>query len=117
MRTGAESHPVGVALYKPHAILRHAEPFAGELREAGLMALAARHRADHDLDRALGLDGDDRALLRRAALRFDIAAEPDAAPPAARLRLRLASGEPVPIGQFEHRVEHRAVIAAVIGHA
>ena len=83
MRTGAESDPVGVAGDEPHAILRHAEPFADQLRKAGLVALAARHRADDDLDRAFGQYRYDDALLRRAALRFDIAAEPDAAPPAA----------------------------------
>src|ERR1051325_5130597 len=99
MRAGAEGDPVGVALDQPHAIFRHPEPFANELREAGLVALAARHRSDNELNRALGLYGHDRLLLRRAALRFDIAAEPDAAPPAARLGLSAALGEPIPVGE------------------
>ena len=81
------------------------------------MALSRRQRADHDLDRAFSQNRDLGALGRRAALRLDIAAEPDAAPEAARPGLGLAPGEPIPVRELQDRVEGRYVIAAVIGDA
>ena len=69
-----------------HLAGRHAQPFGGELREAGGMALARGERADHDLDAAVGPHRHLGALVRRAALEFDVAGEAEAAPQAARPR-------------------------------
>ena len=105
MRAAAHRQAVAVVGDEAHLVGRHAQPFAGELGEAGGMALARRQRADHDLDRAFGQHRDLGALVRRAALRFDIAAEPDAAPQPARRGLGPAPGEAVPVGELQDRVE------------
>ena len=55
MRAAAGAHPVGVVGDEIDAVERHAEPFGQELGEAGLVALAAVHGAQHQLDAALGL--------------------------------------------------------------
>ena len=55
MRAAAGADAVGVVRDEIDALERHAEPFADQLREAGLVALAAVHRAEHQLDAACGL--------------------------------------------------------------
>ncbi len=117
MRAGADRDAVGVASDEPHAIGPHREPFAEHLRKACLVALAARQRADDHLDNAFRVHCNLGEFLRRTALQLDIGAEPDAAPPAARLGLGAARREPAPIGQHQCPVQNRMVLAAVIGHA
>ncbi len=117
MRAGADRDAFGVASDEPHAIGPHREPFAEQLRKARLVALAARQGADDHLDNAFRAHRNLGEFLRRAALRLDIGAQPDAAPPAARPGLGAAPREPVPIGQRQCPVENRMVLAAVIGHA
>ena len=117
VRASPDLDAVGVAGDEPHAIGRHPEPFAEQLRKACLMALAARQSADDHLDNAFRVHRNLGAFLRRAALRLDIGADPDAAPPAAHLGLGAARREPVPIGQHQCPVQNRMVLAAVIGHA
>src|SRR5262249_54968447 len=62
MRAAAFRDAVGVALDQLDAVERNAQPLDQELREAGLVALAARERADHGLDAAVGPDRDLGAL-------------------------------------------------------
>ena len=54
MRAAAHRQAVAVVGDEAHLVGRHAQPFAGELGEAGGMALPGRQRADHDLDRPSG---------------------------------------------------------------
>ncbi len=58
-RPECEPPPTGTMSVSPWisriALERHAEPFGDALREARLVALAARQRADHDVDAALRL--------------------------------------------------------------
>ena len=54
---------------------RHAEPVGDHLREARLVALAARQRADHDVDAAVRLHRDLGALARRADRGLDVVGE------------------------------------------
>jgi hypothetical protein len=117
VRSGADRHAGGVAGDEAHAIGRHPEPFAEQLRKARLMALAARQSADDHLDNAFRVYRNLGTFLRRAALRLDIGADPDAAPPATRLGLGAARREPVPIGQRQCPVQHRVIRAAVVGHS
>ncbi len=117
MRAGADRHAVGIAGDEPHAIGPYREPFPEQLRKAGFVALAARQGADDHLDNTFRAHRNLGAFLRRAALRLDISAHPDAAPPAARLGFGAPRREPVPIGQRQCPVQHRMIFAAVIGHA
>ena len=55
MRAAADRHDVGVALHELDLLERHAEPLADALREARLVPLPARQRADRDLDLAFRL--------------------------------------------------------------
>ena len=61
-RPECEPPPTGTSRCRPGSrrmlSKRHAEPFGDELREAGLVALAGRQRADHDVDRAFRLHRD-----------------------------------------------------------
>ena len=50
MRAAADPHHVGVAEDDLHALDRHAQQVGDDLREARLVALAARLRADDDVD-------------------------------------------------------------------
>ncbi len=52
VRAAADGGDVGVAGEEPHLRELDAEPLDDELREAGLVALAGRQRADHDVDAA-----------------------------------------------------------------
>ena len=79
MRAAAGADAVGVVGDEIDALERHAEPFAEQLREAGLVALAAVHRAEHQLDAAFGAHRDLGALARRAAGAFDVIGDADAA--------------------------------------
>jgi len=83
----ADRNDVGVALDQRDAIDRYAEPLADALRETGLVALAARQGADRDVDAAFRPHRDLRIFARRAAGRLDVVGKPDAAQPAAALRL------------------------------
>ena len=79
-----------------------------KLREAGLVALTAVHRAEHQLDPALGRDGDLGALARKAAGGFDVVGEADAAQHAARAGFGLARREALPIGERQGRIHARS---------
>jgi hypothetical protein len=63
---------------------RQAEQVGGDLREAGLVPLAVRLRAEYQRDAAIGLEADLGALARRAARGFEKAGGAEAAQPAAR---------------------------------
>ena len=90
---------VGVVRDEIDAFERHAEPFGNELGEAGLVALAAVHRAEHQLDAALRADRHLGALARRAAGAFDVIGDADAAQLAVSFRRRLAGGKALLIGE------------------
>src|SRR5207253_7140756 len=83
VRAAARAHHIGIAGNDAHALDRDAEELSNDLREAGLMPLAARLRADHHAHAALGKHGDLGALLRRADRRLDVARKADAEPAAA----------------------------------
>ena len=117
MRAAAHRQAVAVVGDEAHLVGGHAQPFAGELGEAGGVALPGRQRADHDLDQTLRQHRDLGALDRRPALRFDVAAEPDAAPQPARRGFGPAPEEAIPVGELQDGVERRRVVAAVVGDA
>ncbi len=81
----------------PHFLERHAEPFVDQLREARLVALTVRHRADDDVDPAVALDGDFGAFARLPGGGVDIVGDGDAAVFAALARFGAARGEAVPV--------------------
>ena len=64
MRAAADLHHVGVAEDDLHRFDRHVQEVGDDLREARLVALAARLRADHDVDTALRPHRDARLLVR-----------------------------------------------------
>jgi hypothetical protein len=74
---------------------RQSQEIGGDLREAGLVALAVRLGAEHQRDAAVGLEADLGALTRRAARGFEKARDAEAAQPAARDRLAALGLEPV----------------------
>ncbi len=79
VRAAAFVDDVGVAFEDVHVFERNAEPFRHALRERRFVALAARERADHDVDAAVRMHGDVGALARIAAGRLDVVAKADAA--------------------------------------
>ena len=83
---------------------RHAEPFVDELREAGLVALALRQGADHDLDDAFRQHGDLGLLARRAGRGIDVIGDADAAIFAACLASARRAREAGPIAERERLV-------------
>ena len=117
MRAAADRHDVGVALDQPDAVDLDAEPFADALRKAGLVALAARQRADGDVDAAFRMHMDLGVFARRAAGDFEIVRKPDAAQLAGAFGFALALVEALPVRQRERAVHDLAVVAAVVGHA
>src|SRR5262249_58102207 len=100
----ADWNDIGVALDKVDAIKRHAEPFRGALGEAGLMALAARQRADRDVDAAFGQDRHLGPLARRAGGELDVIGERNAAALAAPRRPRAPLREAAPVRARERGV-------------
>ena len=85
MRAAAGADAIRVMRHEIDALMRHAEPFGHELGKARLMALAAIHRAEHELDAVIGADRDLGALARRAAGALDVIGDADAAQHAALL--------------------------------
>src|SRR5204863_7706576 len=83
MRAAANRDAVRVAGDELDAVDRYAEPFGHQLREAGLVALALRGRADDDLHgaahRAFRLHRDLGLLARRAGRGVDVIGDTDAA--------------------------------------
>ena len=63
MRAAADADDVGVADDDVDGLDRQVQQVGDHLREAGLVALAARLRADHHVDAALRLHRDLGALL------------------------------------------------------
>ena len=108
----------GVALDDADPVDRHAEDVDRELRVARRDALAHRLRRREDLDDPVGRDVDADLLLERvAAGPFEERGDAAAAQQAARLRLRAARGEAVPVGEGEALVEDLLERAAVVGLA
>ncbi len=87
MRAAADRDEVGIAGDEAHALDRHAEPFVDELREARLVALALRHDADDEIDKAVGRHRDLGLLARHAGGDIDVIGDADAAIFAALARL------------------------------
>ena len=88
----------GVALDEAKRRDRQSEEIGGDLREAGLMALAVRLRAEHQRDTAAGLEADLCALAWRAARGSEKTDDAEAPQPAARGRPAGA-----PAGRAMHR--------------
>ena len=102
MGAAADRNDIGVALDQVDAIERHAEPFSDALGEAGLMALAARQRADRDIDPAFGQDRHLGPFTRRAG-ELDVIGERDAAALAAPRRPGAPLREAAPVRACEYR--------------
>ena len=81
-----------------HLLDGHLDHVGNDLGEARLVTLAARLRADHDLDPAVRLHLDLGALLRGADRELDVIREAEAEQLAARGVLA-ALREAVPIGE------------------
>jgi hypothetical protein len=86
---------IGIALPKPKALRRQAECIGCDLRERGLVALAAGMRADHQVDPAVVADTHFRHLIGLPARRLQkagIAQAPQSAPLAGGAPARIESG-------------------------
>ena len=94
MRAAAGLDPRGVVRDVVDAVERHAKPFGDELRKARLMALARRHRADHELDPPSGSTV--ISVRSRGAPRgdLDVIGDADAAQLASRRGPRMAGRKP-----------------------
>ena len=117
MRAAAGAHHVGVTHDNAHAFDRHLQQIRHHLREAGLVALPGRLRADDDVDAALGLDGDAGLFLGRADRGLDIIGEAEPQQSAALFRRAPARLEAVPVGDAHGEVHILLVAPAVVGHA
>ena len=117
MAAAAGAHHVGVAHDNVHGLDRHLQQIRHDLREARLMALPGRLRADDDVDAALGLDGDAGLFLGRADRGFDVVGEAEAEQMPALFGRTPARIEAVPIGDAHGEVHVLLVAAAVVGHA
>src|SRR5205814_1222161 len=103
---------VGVARDEPHVTDLDAEPLRQELREARLVTLAGRERAEHHVETALRAHGDLRALARRAGVELEVVRQADAAIAPTPPRLGAARLEAGPIGERHRRVLRRGGAAA-----
>ena len=117
MRAAADLHHVGVAEDDLHAFHRHVQQIGHDLREAGLMALAARLRADDDVDASFRTHGDPRLLVGRADRGLDVVREPAAEQLAALGRRAPALLETLPVGDVHRPVHVFLVAPAVVVHA
>ena len=117
MRASTDGRDVGVAGDEPHVTELDAEPLRQELREARLVTLARRERAEHHVETALGAHGDLRALARRAGVELQVVRQADAAIAPAPPRLGAARLEAGPIGERHRAVLRRRVVAAVVEEA
>ena len=106
---------VAVALEKANALKRHAEPLREDLRECRGMALAVIERPGDEGHGAVRLEADAAHFLVGRRGDFEIAADRDAAQPAAFLALPPSPGKTFPVGKVERVLEHRREIAGVVG--
>src|SRR5262249_60082609 len=86
-------------------------------REARLVALAARLRADDDVDASLRPHADPRLLVGRADRGFDVVRKPAAEELASFGGRAAARIETLPIGDIHRPVHVLLVAPAVVGHA
>src|SRR3954470_4004586 len=107
MSGAAGDDEIGIAGAPHNRGGRYPEPFGGQLRERGLMALAGALRADDHLDPAFGANQDFGALARSPAGGFDVVADRDAAAQSAPPRRAPTPGKSVPVGEL-HRLPHHA---------
>ena len=114
MRAAAGTHHVGVAHDDVDALDRHMQQVGGDLGKARLVPLAARLRADHDIDLAFGAHLDVGALARRADRGFDVIGKAEAEQMAALLCLALALRKAGPVGELHGEVHVGLVGAAVV---
>ncbi len=117
MRAAAHLHHVGVAENDAHALDRQPHEVRHHLREARFVALAARLRADDDVDIAFRPHRDARLLVRRSDGGLDVIGEPAAEQLAARFGLAAALLEARPVGELHRPVHVLLVVAAVVVHA
>ena len=99
----AALHLARVGLDVAEGVDRQAEQVGGDLRIAGLVALAVRLRAEHQRHLPVRLEADLGALAGRAARGFEKTGDPEPAQPAARRRL------PAPRGEAADRVMRAAM--------
>ncbi len=118
-RVGAAAHAddVGVADHDVHGLDRQVQQIGRDLREARLVALAARLGADHHADPAVRPHHDFGTLLRRADRGLDVIRKPETQQLAALPRLALALLEPVDVRDAHGKVHVGLVGAAVVAHA
>src|ERR1700739_197779 len=114
MGAAADRDPIGVAGDEAGRLERHAEPFADELGEARLVALALGGDADDELDGVVGLHRDLGFLARHAGRDIDVVAAPHAAIFAALLGLGAAALEAGPAAELERGVHGADIVAVVV---
>ncbi len=117
VRAAADLHDVGVAEDDLHGLDRHVQQVRDHLREARLVALAARLRADHHIDAALGPHVDAGLFVRRADRRLDVVGKAAPQELAAPGGVALALREALPVGDLHRPVHVLGVAAAVVQHA
>src|SRR5262249_59978844 len=96
MRAAADLHDVGIAENDAHVVARHKQEIGNDLREACLVTLTGRLRADDHVDASLRLHLDPRLLARRADRGLDVVCETQSKQFAASPRLAAAPGEAFP---------------------
>ena len=117
VRAASDRDNVGIMGDDADSFERNAQPVGHELGKTRLVSLAARQRADHDVDAAIRVDKNFRPLARHSACCLDIVGNPNSAqapmprgPPAA---LRKSA----PICQRKGLVHGLLIGAAIIGQA
>src|SRR3989442_353525 len=90
---GADHELIGIALHQPHAAEGNAQPGNQYLRERRRVPLPVVERPADERDAALVLEPDAAHLLVRRRGDFHVAADAEAAQPAARLGLFLPPGK------------------------
>src|SRR6516165_5031348 len=96
----ADDEFVAVALQQADAVEGNAEPARQNLRERRRVALAVVERAGDEGHGAVRFEADAAHLLVGWRGDFEIAADRDAAQPAALLALALAFSKAFPVGKF-----------------
>ena len=117
MRAAAHLHHIGIAQHDVHPVERHVQEVSNNLGKAGLVALAARLRADDDIHASVRPHCDPRLLDRSTDRGFDIIGKPAPEQFSAFRRLAPTPLESVPIGERHGPIHVLFVTAAVVNHS
>src|SRR5262245_19178636 len=112
MGASADANDVGITGDDVYAGHGHAQKDGGDLRKASSVSLAARLRADDDVNAIIAHDRDLCALLRRADGGLDIVRKTASEQPAAIGGIAPVRLEAVPIGDAHGQVHVGLVLTA-----